>query len=116
MNYYDDVEYTNGISYYSIDFPYFTEPSVKESINYSDYKLVIKLAVPGVKKEDLDITTAKNYLEVTYKGDSDFIPKFEQCYDTEGFKADKAKVSLVDGILEISMELKDSHKPKKLTF
>lgn len=74
----------------------------------------VQLAVPGVDKKDLDLTVANNKLTITLEKDSTFIASFRHVIELQEYDVDSIKTSLVNGVLEISMEKKAELKPKKL--
>lgn len=94
----------------------FTTNFIMEKIDYKDNSLEIKLNVAGVKKEDLELIVEKDILKVSFEGTTDFVGSFNKEYNIEGYNGKRAKISLVDGVLEIVMDRKDSYKPKKLKF
>jgi len=74
----------------------------------------VQIAVPGVDKKDLDLTVANNKLTITLEKDSTFIESFKHVIELQEYDEDSIKTSLVNGVLEISMEKKAELKPKKL--
>ncbi|SRR5690554_4448703 len=76
-----------------------------------DSKLTVKIALPGVNKEDLEFKIEKSYLTVTYKGESEFVKEFEESFYIGDYDPHSVKSSLVNGVLTIKLEKKDEAKP-----
>lgn len=87
---------------------------VAYSIENEDEKFLIKYALPGVEKDDLELTIQRNILMVELKKDTTFVSAFTNNLKLDTFDEDTIKTNLVNGVLEIHMEKKAMEKPKKL--
>ncbi len=88
--------------------------------------LVVKVNVPGVKPDDLDISISENIL--TIKGERHYerineenvymqeicSGGFERSITLPDVKADKAKASFTNGLLELTMPLEEAKAPQKV--
>ena len=80
---------------------------------YANYKFfnedgrkVLKVYIPGIKKENLSLKIEKNsYLCVVHKGEPQFTRKFWIDEDTD---AEKISAKYEDGVLEVSLPERES--------
>ena len=93
-------------------------------------ELVVKVELPGVKKEDVDITIRDNYLVIRAekkeekKEEKQHVHVVERVYGTferviplpADVDTDNAKASFKDGVLEIRFPKKSATKEKKITI
>lgn len=97
------------------DIPKFT-PATKVKESESGY--TIKIAVPGISSENIsvEVDSAMNELYIEYTGaDTEFVNKFKKTYDIPTLiDVDSIKVSVVEGILEITMSRKEKDSRKKI--
>ncbi len=132
MDKYFDSFFRNPLSLMAA--PILTAP-VRESVltpsvdiyNEGD-DIVIKAEVPGISREDLDISIDRNVLTICgekkqeSKVEEKDFHRIERSYGTftRSFKlpddvsADKAKASFNDGVLEIRMPRSGEHKTRKI--
>ena len=90
-------------------------------------KILLRLEMPGVGKSDLDINVNNNQLEIVgHKNDpelnGDYLVRerargdFYHLYTIdETVDRDKIDASLENGILTVTLQLKEAEKPKKIT-
>ena len=104
-----------------------TSPCV--DVYEEDNELVVKADLPGITKEDLNVTITEN--RITLSGEKKHEEKVEKkdyhwCERTygsfkrsfrlpENVKGDAAKASFRDGVLEIRIPKTEEAKPKKIT-
>lgn len=95
-----------------------------------DEEYIAFFEVPGVKKEDLDITIEKNYVDILGQIDHQEIEgakyisrgrKERKSYAcrinlSENVDRDKISASLEHGILKLTMPKAEALKPKKITI
>jgi len=93
-------------------------------------ELVVKVELPGVKKEDVDITIRDNYLVIRAEKkeekeeEKQHVHVVERVYGTferviplpADVDTDNAKASFKDGVLEIRFPKKSATKEKKITI
>ena len=91
---------------------------------------VFKADVPGIKKEDLEVTTTGNRLQISGKRDSlhetktDTVYTYERQYGSfarsftlpEGVDLEHAKSELVDGVLTLVIPKKLAAQAKKIAI
>jgi HSP20 family protein len=91
-------------------------------------KFIVRLEVPGLKKEDIDISFTGDTLTVTGERKIESEVKDEDYYSCEfsygkfsrsltipsGVKAEKVEASYENGILEITLPKAEEAKPKKV--
>lgn len=79
------------------------------SLDEDEKKLIIKLPLPGVSKEDINVKFIDTNLEIKAKS-SIFVPETEITYDL-GFKPSKKGITVYyeNGVLEITVA-----KPEKV--
>ncbi len=91
-------------------------------------EVVIKAAIPGVNKEDIEITFLENTLTIRGERKRDYAVKDEDYYYLEqhfgsfsrsvnlpaGLSAEGMKASYKDGILEIVIPKAKKEKPRKI--
>jgi HSP20 family protein len=91
-------------------------------------EVVIKAAIPGVKKEDIEITFLENTLTLRGERKRDYTVRDEDYYYLEqhfgsfsrsislpaGLSAEGMKASYKDGILEIIIPKAKKEKPRKI--
>lgn len=97
-------------------YAYLSTSNLQESVSYNEDDVVIKLAVPGVKKKELEITVQKGVLTIKLHANKDFVSSFCRDYNIEDYDSDNADINLADGVLSISMDKLEEAKPKKLKF
>jgi HSP20 family protein len=91
-----------------------------------DGKIILRLEMPGVDKGNLDINVNNNQLEIIgHKRDPDVDGNYLVRERTQGdyyhlytldetVDRDKIDASLENGILTVSLQLKEAEKPKKI--
>ena len=79
-----------------------------------DEKIIFKFALPGVKKEDIDITIHNNAVEISSDKDTEFVKKFTHGVSINGYDKDSLKHSFENGVLVLEFEKKEEFKPKKI--
>lgn len=103
-------------------------PSFEVTENKDSF--LFKVDVPGVKKEDLEITTTGNRLQIAGKRDSehetktDTIYTYERQYGSfcrsftlpEGADLENAKTELKDGVLTLAVPKKPGAQTKKIAI
>jgi len=87
------------------------EPLV--DVNYLDREIVITAELPGVKKEELDVSAKKGILTIDVK--SQDRPYFKEIPISEPFGSKSLSTKLNNGILEITLKKKSGFwkRPKK---
>ncbi|MDW7774083.1 MAG: Hsp20/alpha crystallin family protein [Desulfobulbaceae bacterium] len=112
------------------DFPEFDELTPSVDVFEEEDKLVLKADLPGIRKEDLNITITEN--RITLSGEKEQEEKVEKkdyhwCERTYGsfcrsfrlpdnVNADEAEASFKDGVLEIRIpKTEEIKKQKKIT-
>ena len=107
--------------------------SPKMDINKTDGAYQIKLAIPGVKKEDLSLEVEDDHLVISgsSKQESEEKDNKEKVYseissythfkrsvsiDQNRFDVEKIKADLKDGILEVNVPLLESAQKKRLAI
>lgn len=100
---------TNG----GVSYVFKNDYTPHESVRYFNEppKLEIKLALPGVKKEDLEFKFEKNYLTVTYNGESKFVDKFERSFSLKDYDFNTLKKELINGVLTLELEKSSEARP-----
>lgn len=108
--------------------PIFTLPNVEYrnsrlSIDISDDKAVIALAVLGHSKDDITIELQEDAIFVKsverelLKVEKELIPTINDRITVgENFDGEKTSAKIVNGILYLSIPKKDEVKPKKVTI
>ena len=86
----------------------------KYGVKDKEGNYTVKLALPGVEKEDLDLTVENNKLTITLEKNHEFVSAFTHVIELQEYNEDSIKTSLVNGVLEITLEKKAELKPKKL--
>lgn len=76
--------------------------------------LKVQIAVPGVEREDLDLTLIKNKLIISLEKDTTFVAPFTHVIELQEYNENSIKTNLVNGVLEITVEKTVENKPKKL--
>jgi len=92
----------------------------------TDYRYVVELEVPGVKKDEININLKNEVLTVSWyskkeskngKGKSRYERNegsFTRSFDVEGSDAEKIEAELKNGILKITLPKHEMSKPKKI--
>ena len=79
-------------------------------INETDDQIAITVELPGVNKEDIDITVMENKVEVKVKTES---RKYFKSIDlTSSVETESSKATYTNGILDLVLTKKESDKPK----
>ena len=94
-----------------------------------DDKYVVALEVPGVKKDEINITLKNETLNINWsrtnekkegkKKRSNYERSegsFRRSFSVEGADADKINAELKDGVLKIELPKQEALKPKKITI
>ena len=94
---------------------YFTTNNMFEKITVDMNKDVMKifLGIPGLTKEDVIVTVRENVLTVISNKETVFTGEFTNKYDVSGYNIKKVDISLVDGLLTITLP---RIKEKQLKF
>jgi len=93
-------------------------------------ELIVKVEVPGLKKEDIEVTLQEGTLTISGERKLDETRQEAQIHRTERFNgrfqrsialptlvaADKVKAAYVDGILTVTLPKADEIKPKQITI
>ena len=90
--------------------------SFADKIEQKKDVLLINLALPGVRKENVEITVENDYLWVEVLKDSTFIAKIKKDYYIKEYNPDSVLPKLENGVLRIRLEKKEKLKPKKVEF
>lgn len=112
------------------DFPRAAELTPSVDIFEEGGELVVKADLPGIAKEDLNVSITENTLTITgEKKKEEKIEKkdyhrFERSYGSfsrsfrlpDNVSADKSKASFKDGVLEIRVPKTRESKQKKITI
>jgi len=115
---------------------FFSRPAMPRYVNPSadiweeDNNFFVKMALPGVKKEDIDIEVEADYIRI--KGNSKKEEKsdekkkyyyksldtqFEQTFNLPtAVNASKVEASFKDGILEVKLPKAEEYKAKKISI
>lgn len=102
--------------YFDKDTEYF--PKVKINEEETGYNL--KLALPGLKKEDVKIEVDKGIINISYSEEkksekSIFISKFKKSYKLpSNINVDEIKGNFNDGILTVTLPFKEEVKTLKM--
>ena len=112
------------------DFPAFEAPAFNPSFEVTENQegYFFKADVPGVKKEDIEITTTGNRLQISGKRESEQEVKKERIYTyerqygsfaraftlPEGAELASARSDLKDGVLTLFIPKKPGAQPKKI--
>jgi HSP20 family molecular chaperone IbpA len=66
---------------------------------------VVKMAIPGVKREDLKVVAKDGHLNIGYqpKEVNRFVKSFNRSWHTKGLDVDALTATYVDGILTVSV-------------
>ncbi len=100
-------DFFNGTNFGGIEYdykePWVNENEVKSKIKESEVSYTLSLALPGFKKEDIDISVEDNYLLVSSKVEKDdFKQPFEKKYlIPDDVNMDQINASMEDGVLDI---------------
>lgn len=111
------------------DFPKLGEISPAVDIFEEGNDLVVKAELPGIKKEDLDVTLTENRITISgekkqeKKVEKKDYHRIESSYGSftrsfrlpENVNGDKAKASFKDGMLNIRIPKTEEAKQKKIT-
>lgn len=99
----------------------------RSSIHEEEGKIVVKLEMPGVTKDNLDINVDNNQLEILGKRENPGVDgkyvirersfgDYYQVYTIdETIDRDKIEAVLENGMLTVTLNLKEAEKPKKIT-
>lgn len=94
-------------------------------------EIIIKADLPGMKKEDLDLTVVNNHLFIRGEKKQEsrdeegkqlhrverFFGSFERVIDLPNpVDADKIRARFVDGVLEIHAPLREEARPRQITI
>lgn len=99
---------------WTYNFSYVIDNTVNFDTIKDDNNFNLFIALPGVSKEDLDLTIENNKLTITLEKEYKFVAPFVHIVELQEYNEDSIKTNLVNGVLEISMEKKVELKPKKL--
>lgn len=92
--------------------PQFWEPWMgSPSIKKEDYKVILKMVLPGINKEDLEFKYEKNVLTVYCNNSSEFVNEFSWSVNIEDYDFKTLKKELTNGVLTLELEKKDDAKP-----
>lgn len=92
----------------------------------TDDRYVIELEVPGVKKDEINLSLKNEVLTISWhskkenksnKGKSRYERSegsFTRSFDVEGSNAEKIEAELKNGVLKITLPKHESSKPKKI--
>lgn len=100
-------DFFNGTNFGNIDYEYIepweNKSDVKCKVKESEVSYTLSLALPGFKKEDIDISVEDNYLIVSSKVEKDdFKQPFENKYlIPDDVNMDQVNASMEDGILNV---------------
>jgi HSP20 family protein len=113
-------------------FPASFEPAFNPSFDVTENKdaYLFKADLPGVKKDDLEITTTGNRLQISGKRDSEHETKTDTVYTYErqygsfcraftlpdGADLEHAKSELKDGVLTLAVPKKPGAQSKKIAI
>lgn len=92
----------------------------KETVEKSEKEFTLTIALPGFKKEDIQISTENNILKVYAKRNKkiDWLQEeFSNSYQLEdNIDTQKITAKLEDGILSIALPFKEKTKPNIITI
>jgi HSP20 family protein len=113
-------------------FPAFEPASFSPSFDVTENKdaFLFKADVPGIKKEDIEITTTGNRLQIAGKRDSEHETKTDTIYTYErqsgsfcrsftlpdGADLENARSELKDGVLTLAVPKKPGAQAKKIAI
>tara|TARA_Y100001973_G_C5193458_1_gene332525 strand:+ start:1572 stop:1886 length:315 start_codon:yes stop_codon:yes gene_type:complete len=83
-------------------------------VKHEDSQVKIILTVPGVKKEDLNVSINADYLRVSGKSEFNQIQK--SLYLNSKVEPRTAEASLVDGILTVTLQKSKKYQYRQLTL
>lgn len=89
----------------------------KTQINKEKSGYDLKFALPGLKKEDVEIKVDKGIITVSYSNNEDniFVGKFEKSYKLPSdVDSDKIKGKFEDGILSVDIPFKEELVTEKV--
>ena len=104
-------------------------PEVEVKKSESEYKIRAKL--PGVKRDKLKIEVDDSYLKISGKYENEEEKDFELVHSEfrsspefyrelalkgKSFKTEKIEAKLQDGLLEITLPLKEAEKPQQISI
>jgi HSP20 family protein len=115
-----------------LDEPYFNSPmrEISADIWQEDDNIFVKMAVPGIKEEDLNITVENDFLKISAtrkeeeKKDTDkkylyrsMSSSFEQTFNLPNqVDTDAAEAKLEDGVVTIKLPKSEEQKAKQIKF
>ncbi len=105
-------------------------PNISADIWEEDDNFFVKMALPGVEKEEIDIEVEADYVRIKggqKKEEKDDTNKkyyfksletqFEQTFNLPtAVDASKVEASFKDGVLEVKLPKAEEYKPKKITI
>ncbi len=88
------------------------EPFISSIIDEKNNELNITVEMPGIRKEDIEINATENEITIRADGERKYYKNIET---TSPVEPDSAKAKYNNGILEITLKLKELSKPKGKT-
>lgn len=85
-------------------------------IDKTDDGIFIRVAVPGIDKDDLEVKLHKSIVEIIYEGESYFVKSFSHAVDISGYDRESIIGHLDNGVLTIWFSKREELKPKSIKF
>ena len=93
---------------------YLTSPVYKVLHPIGGTKMIVKVNLAGVDKDNINITLDKDKVIIELEQDTDFVNAFKLDFDIYGYDKDSLKHSFENGVLVLEFEKKEEFKPKKI--
>ena len=93
---------------------YLTLPPYKVLYPIGDTKMIVKVNLAGVGKDNISVTLDKDKVIIELEQDTDFVNAFKLDFDIYGYDKDSLKHSFENGVLVLEFEKKEEFKPKKI--
>lgn len=81
-----------------------------EDIKDNDKEYVLEVELPRFKREEIEVTTSENTLSIKAKNDKGRV--YNRLFTVNNAIADKATVTLKNGVLSVSIPKVELEKPK----
>lgn len=90
------------------------EPYISSIMDEKNNEFNITAEMPGIRKEDIELGTTEN--EVTIKADGEGRKYYKSVNTPCPVDPDSAKAKYNNGVLEVTLKFKETHKPKGKTI
>ena len=98
--------------------PVTTKYQKNSNVEKTEKEFILKISLPGFKKEEIQISTENNILRITAKRNKKINwlkEEYEQSYTLENnIEIEKITAKLEDGILTITLPFKEKAKPNTI--